>query len=245
MKKYENINPTEAEKMMYFNAGLYPIKRVKNQDMDFIKYGVTTIEDVNVYPSFITAYSYRSSITFDNKCQFIHFDNVIIQLQLMDILCQRCDELKWEFPHINNELIMGVKVNGKKIQSETMKNYCISLLIHPNTFIEGLAFLAKHYDDLFNEFVSDRSSYYSDFARRDPFHNIDKFILKEAIHYSSANDISLTCIDELLKILNTKEFADFTLSSEPLCMMSESCKNQFVKEAIATLSVLFINYVPK
>lgn len=43
-----------------------------------------------------------------------------------------------------NELIMGVKVKGEKIQSETMKNYCIKLLIHPDTFIVGLAFLANH-----------------------------------------------------------------------------------------------------
>lgn len=97
----------------------------------------------------------------------------------------------------------------------------------------------------FFEFVSDKSSYYDDFAKHDPFHNIDKFILKEVIRYSSESDIKLTSIDELLEILNTKEFVDFALSSTPLCMMSESCKNQFVKESIANLGVLFVNYIYK
>lgn len=146
MRKYENINPTDAEKMMYVCAGLYPIQRVKTNDVDFIKYGLTSVQ--NVYPSFITAYLPNASITFDNKEQHIRIDNILIHLQLMDILVQRCDELKWEFPKYNNELIIGVKGKDETTKSETMQN-CMRLLIQADTFIEGIDFLAKHYDDLF------------------------------------------------------------------------------------------------
>lgn len=43
MRKYENINPTDAEKMKYVCAGLYPVKNdnldsIANLGMLFVNY---------------------------------------------------------------------------------------------------------------------------------------------------------------------------------------------------------------
>lgn len=104
--KFIHKNPTETEKLMYANHGLYPIEKKplfvkagENNDIYYWKYVVLHADNKEVFPEEVCIeekyIDYDEFIQFSSDAELISIKTSFMDMDLLSLIYNRAKELGW------------------------------------------------------------------------------------------------------------------------------------------------------